>query len=139
MTDVHFSHGTDEWATPQRIFNQLAAEFGPFDCDVAASKENTKCKEFFDISTDGLHQEWKPRNWCNPPYSELKEWVTKARREQLKGNLTVMLIPARTDTVAFHESMYNKPNVEIRFLRGRLRFGDAANSAPFPSMVVIFK
>ena len=47
-----------------------------------------------------------------------------------------MLIPARTDTRAFHEYIYHK--AEIRFIRGRLKFGSAKNSAPFPSMVVVF-
>ena len=139
MNDIHFSHESDEWATPQKTFNQLAAEFGPFDLDVSATAENTKCVSFYDIAANGLEQDWKPKNWCNPPYSQLKQWVLKARREQLKGNMTVMLIPARTDTATFHDSIYNKENVEIRFLRGRLKFGDSANSAPFPSMVVIFK
>jgi hypothetical protein len=65
--------------------------------------------------------------------------VTKARREQLRGNLTVMLIPARTDTTIFHDSIYNQPSVEIRFVRGRLKFGGSETSAPFPSMLLIFK
>ena len=139
MNDVHFSQSTDEWATPLKTYNELNAEFGPFELDVSATEENTKCPAFYDIEANGLQQDWKSRNWCNPPYSQLKEWVTKARREQLKGNMTVMLIPARTDTACFHDSIYNKDNVEIRFLRGRLKFGDSKNSAPFPSMVVIFK
>ena len=48
-----------------------------------------------------------------------------------------MLIPARTDTKAFHEYIYRK--AEIRFVKGRLKFGNAQNSAPFPSMVVVFR
>jgi phage N-6-adenine-methyltransferase len=139
VDNVHFSHKTDEWATPQDLFNNLSTEFGGFDLDVAASVDNAKCTKFCDIENSGLDADWSPKNWCNPPYSEIKKWVTKARREQLKGNLTVMLIPARTDTAFFHDSIYQKPNVEVRFLRGRLKFGDAKNSAPFPSMVVIFR
>jgi hypothetical protein len=27
---------------------------------------------------------------------------------------------------------------EIRFIKGRLKFGDAKNSAPFPCVIVIF-
>jgi len=79
------------------------------------------------------------RVWCNPPYSELRAWIQKARVSAQFGTTTVMLIPARTDTAAFHDCIYNKPNTEVRFLRGRLKFGDSKNSAPFPSMVVIFQ
>lgn len=76
--------------------------------------------------------------WCNPPYGrEIGKWVEKAYNESLNGVTVVMLLPARTDTKWFHEFVYGK--TEIRFLRGRLKFGDSKNSAPFPSMVVIFR
>lgn len=68
------------------------------------------------------------------------DWVKKCSEEAKRPDTTVvMLIPARTDTAYFHDYIYKKPNVEIRFLRGRLKFGDGKNSAPFPSMVVIFR
>lgn len=137
MNDVHFSHQTDEWATPQDLFDKLNAEFH-FELDVCATGENAKCARFYTKEDGGLDNDWTARNWCNPPYSDIKRWVAKARREQLKGNMTVMLIPARTDTAFFHDSIYQQANVEIRFLRGRLKFGEATNSAPFPSMLVIF-
>lgn len=81
------------------------------------------------------------RVFCNPPYGKvLKDWVKKSYEESQKPNtLVVLLIPARTDTKYFHEYIYKKPNVEIRFLKGRLKFGESKNSAPFPSMLVIFK
>ena len=81
------------------------------------------------------------RVFCNPPYGrEIGKWVEKAYAENMIGGAyVVMLIPARTDTKWFHDYIYNKPNVEIRFLKGRLKFGDSKNSAPFPSMLVIFK
>jgi site-specific DNA-methyltransferase (adenine-specific) len=136
--EVHFSSKSDEWATPQAFFKQVSAEFGGFDLDVCATTENAKCDRFYAIDDDRLSQPWARKNWCNPPYSDIKRWVQKARREQLLGNQTVMLIPARTDTAIFHDSIYNQPNVDIRFIRGRLKFGDSKNSAPFPSMLVIF-
>lgn len=136
--DIHFSHNTNEWATPPEFFNRLHDEFD-FLLDTCATEENAKCTTFFTVHDNGLEQEWSARNWCNPPYSEIKLWVQKARREQLKGNLTVMLIPARTDTAFFHDSIYQQPRTEIRFIRGRLKFGGSKNSAPFPSMVVIFR
>ena len=78
------------------------------------------------------------RVFCNPPYGrELPKWIKKAHDEAEKGALVVMLIPARTDTRAFHDYIYHQ--AEIRFIRGRIKFGDAKTSAPFPSMVVIFE
>ena len=77
--------------------------------------------------------------FCNPPYGmEIKKWVRKCYEESKKPNtVVVMLIPVRTDTAYFHDYIYKKS--EVRFIRGRLKFGDAKNSAPFPSMVVIFR
>lgn len=77
------------------------------------------------------------RVWCNPPYSNLAEWIKKADAEKDNAEVIVMLIPARTDTKAFHEHIYHK--AEIRFIKGRLKFGGAKASAPFPSMVVIWR
>ena len=77
------------------------------------------------------------RVFCNPPYGrELPKWVKKCYEESLKGTLVVMLIPARTDTRWFHDYIYGK--AEIRFIKGRLKFGNAKQSAPFPSMVVVY-
>lgn len=77
--------------------------------------------------------------FCNPPYgSAIKDWVRKCSDESKKKNTTVvMLIPARTDTKYFNDYIYNKAK-EIRFIKGRLKFGNSKNSAPFPSMVVVF-
>lgn len=76
----------------------------------------------------------------NPPYGrEIGKWVKKAYEESTKGCTVVALLPSRTDTRYFHDYCYQKPNIEIRFIRGRLRFvGDSA-SAPFPSMIIIFR
>lgn len=76
--------------------------------------------------------------FVNPPYSDIKAWVQKAWQESTKPNtVVVMLIPARTDTRYFHEYILHRS--EIRFLKGRLKFGDSKNCAPFPSMLVIFR
>lgn len=77
--------------------------------------------------------------FCNPPYGrQLGKWIQKAYEESRTPNTTVvMLIPARTDTKAFHEYIYHK--AEIRFIKGRLRFGSSTVNAPFPSMVVVFR
>lgn len=76
--------------------------------------------------------------FCNPPYSKIAEWVRKCYEESLKaGTLVVMLIPARTDTKYFHDYILHRS--EIRFIKGRIKFGSEKNSAPFPSMIVIFR
>jgi phage N-6-adenine-methyltransferase len=138
-TAVMFSSQTDLWATPQEFFDKLNAEFG-FTLDPCATHENAKCDKYFTIKEDGLKQNWQGETvFCNPPYGRvIKDWVKKCYEESRKENTTVvMLIPARTDTSYFHDYIYNKAK-EIRFIRGRLKFGNAKNSAPFPSMVVVF-
>ena len=132
-----FSQATDEWATPQWLFDKLNDEFH-FTLDVCANVGNAKCKTFFSKEQDGLQQQWNGVVWCNPPYGrQIKHWVKKASETADNGNTVVMLIPARTDTEWFHEYVYGK--AEIRFIRGRVKFGGAKNSAPFPSMICVFR
>lgn len=133
-----FSSASDQWATPQWLFDDFNAEFG-FTLDACALSSNAKCTKYFTPEVDGLAQDWSGEVvWCNPPYGrEIGKWVKKCAEESKKNNTTVVaLLPARTDTRWFHEYIYHK--AEVVFLRGRLKFGDAKNSAPFPSMIVIF-
>ena len=137
-TELMFSSKTDMWSTPQSFYNKLNEEFD-FNLDPCSTNDNAKCEKYFTIDDDGLKQDWKGHTvFCNPPYGRvLKEWVQKCYEESLKPNTkVVMLIPARTDTIYFHKYIYNIAT--IRFLKGRLKFGECTNSAPFPSMVVIF-
>ena len=130
---VLFSSSTDQWETPEYVFDELDREFN-FTLDVAADERNKKCEKFFSKEDDGLSQEWSGTVWCNPPYGrQIGKWVKKA--SEAKGTV-VMLIPARTDTKWFHDYILGK--ADIRFIRGRLKFGGAKNGAPFPSMVVVF-
>lgn len=138
-TDLMFSSKTNEWATPQYLFDELNKEFN-FTLDPCATKENAKCKKFFTIEDDGLKQSWDNEIvFCNPPYGrQIKDWVKKA--SEAKGGIVVMLIPARPDTTYFHNYIYNK--AEIRFIKGRVKFNGlqkGSGAAPFPSMLVIFK
>lgn len=139
-TEVMFSSKTDLWETPQDLFDELNDEFG-FDIDVCATKENAKCSRYFTKEQNGLFQDWDGVVWCNPPYGrEIGKWVKKAYETNLReNNYIVMLLPARTDTKWFHDYIYQKNYVEIRFIKGRLKFGCSKNSAPFPSMVVVFR
>jgi site-specific DNA-methyltransferase (adenine-specific) len=135
-TSVHFSSATPEWETPQETFDALNKEFN-LNVDVCATEENNKCKIFLSKEVGGLDVSWKDmRCWMNPPYGrEIGKWIEKAATGG--AEIVVALLPARTDTRWFHSYIYNK--AEIRFIKGRLKFGGHKNSAPFPSMVVIFR
>lgn len=137
MTDVMYSSRTDLWETPQEFFNQLNDEFH-FTLDVCALSQNAKCENYYTPEQDGLKKPWMGTIWCNPPYGrQIGEWVRRGFFSSIEGNTVVMLLPARTDTRWFHDYIYNRS--EIRFIKGRLKFGGSRNSAPFPSMVVIFR
>ena len=138
-TDVMFSSATDNWSTPQDFFDKLNDEFH-FTLDVCADENNHKCEHYYTKEIDGLSRPWVGTIWCNPPYGrKIGEWVRRALFASVAGNTVVMLLPARTDTKWFHDYIYKRDNVEIRFIKGRLKFGGCKNSAPFPSMVVIFR
>ena len=131
-----FMSNTDLWATPQAFFDKLNEEFG-FTTDVCALPENAKCGHFFTAEQDGLKQEWRGVCWMNPPYGRtIGLWVAKAAEAARGGATVVCLLPARTDTRWWHEHCLG---AEVRFVRGRLKFGGSKNSAPFPSAVVIFR
>lgn len=136
---VHYSSESNEWATPQCFFDRLNNEFN-FTLDPCSDGTNAKCDKFFTQEDDGLAQTWGGYSvFMNPPYGrEIKNWVQKAYEESLKPNTTVVaLIPSRTDTQYWHDYIFNKAN-EIRFIKGRLKFGDGTGTAPFPSAVVIW-
>lgn len=136
--EVMLSSKSDEWSTPQNIFDDLNQEFD-FNLDPCSTEENHKCSFYFTKETDGLSQNWGGwRVFCNPPYSQIGKWVEKAFHEGHKdGTIVVLLIPARTDTKYFHDFILHRS--EIRFIKGRLKFGNHKSSAPFPSMIVIFR
>lgn len=146
----------DDWPTPWKFFLQLDRDFN-FTLDVCATPLSAKVSRycvppsaprvwgvetfrriFPDALVDGLTQSWTGhRCFMNPPYGrKIGAWVAKARREAERGALVVGLLPARTDTVWFHEHVY--PHAHIEFLRGRIKFEGAASSAPFPSMIAVW-
>lgn len=133
-----FSSNSDEWSTPEDFYKKLNKEFN-FTLDPCATDENHKTTKYFTKEQDGLSQNWQGNIiFCNTPYSNIAEWVKKCYCESLKENTTVvLLIPARTDTKYFHNYILNRS--EIRFVKGRLKFGNCKNAAPFPSMVIIFR
>lgn len=151
MNDVHYSSKTVEWETPQDLFDELNKEF-QFTLDACATPENAKCEKYFTLKDNGLAQRFEgERVWINPPYGRhISRWIQKAATEP--SELTVMLLPARTDTEAWHAYIFG--NAEVRFLKGRLKFGgggkqthhsrlrssyfDGEKDAPFASAIVIF-
>lgn len=134
---VHFSSATDQWATPIDLFEKLDAIFN-FQTDVCADKDNAKCAIFYDESINGLSQDWRGVCWMNPPYGrQIGDWVAKAYLSSIENGATVVcLVPARVDTKWWHDYCVKG---EMFFLKGRLKFGDAKNSAPFPSAIVVFR
>lgn len=138
--DVLFSHKSDEWSTPQWLFDNLNAKFN-FTLDPASDGVNNKCIKHYTPQTDGLSQNWNGETvFINPPYSKIYDWVKKAHDEAEKNSVsTVMLLPARTDTKWFHQFCLDQMLVKsITFIKGRLKFGNQKNPAPFPSMIVEF-
>ena len=152
-----FSKASDEWSTPQETFDALHAEFR-FGLDAAATRENSKCGENYygpdrelPSLRDSLAIAW-PRHtcaiWLNPPYSQCRVFIEKAARHVQQGPTVcpvVCLVPSRTDTRWWHEHVWDReshlpwPGVEIRFIKGRLKFRGAKCGAPFPSVVIIFR
>lgn len=129
-TKLMFSKKSDNWATPKTLFNELNKEFNfNFDPCPLNSEDLTS-----------LFKDWKGSIFINPPYSNIANFMDKAILEIKKGNAhtIVFLVPARTDTKWFHNYVL-KFNGEIRFIKGRLRFNNSKNPAPFPSLIIIFR
>ena len=137
--NVMFSSKSNEWETPKDFFEKLNWRFGPFTLDPCASEDSAKCTKYYTVNDDGLSKNWDNNTvFVNPPYGrEINSWIKKAFDESKNENTTVvMLIPARTDTRYWHD--YVMKAKEVHFVKGRLKFGDSSNSAPFPSAVVVF-
>lgn len=137
-TKTMFSSRNDTWETPQDFFDKLDDIFH-FDIDVCATADNAKCSVYYTPEDDGLQKTWKGTCWCNPPYGRnIREWIKKTYETAKSETGTVVcLIPSRTDTKYWHD--YVMKATGIFFVRGRLKFGNSKNSAPFPSAVVVFK
>ena len=134
--NIHFKSESNEWETPQDLYNELDKQYG-FTLDPCATPSNAKCDNFYTKQDDGLSQNWKRHVvFMNPPYGrEIGKWIKKASEE--KSACVVCLIPARTDTKYWHEFIFPKAH-KIMFIKGRLKFGGHTNSAPFPSAIVVF-
>tara|TARA_R110002051_G_scaffold25654_1_gene62584 strand:- start:33 stop:491 length:459 start_codon:yes stop_codon:yes gene_type:complete len=131
---VYEASGLDNWMTPPDLLEKLTEEYGEL---------YDPCPAYHDFSFDGLEIEWSRDKVCfvNPPYSQMKEWVKKSHDEWRAGSTVILLIPPRTCTRYFHD--YINERAEVRFIKGRLKFvhpnGEDSKSAPFPSILCIFK
>jgi len=135
---VGFSSESGEWDTPQTFFDKLDKQF-EFTLDPCATEANAKCEKYFTKEDDGLTQDWKGHTvFVNPPYGRgIGVWLKKGYEESKKHNtVVVILVPSRTDTKWWHD--YVMKAKEVHLVRGRLKFGDSDNAAPFPSAVVVF-
>jgi len=159
-TELMFSSKSDQHETPQDFYDKLNDIFN-FTLDPCCTKETAKCEKYFTEKENGLLQDWKGETvFMNPPYGRwIGKWVEKAYFESRQSNTVVVgLLPARTDTKWMHDFvfkinpslMYTFDHMEtfkaigksfpsLYFIKGRLKFGNAKNSAPFPSMVVVWK
>ncbi len=136
---VHYSSKSSEWATPQDFYERLNRAYD-FNLDPCATADTAKCKNYFTEEDDGLSKNWAGhRVFMNPPYGrEIGKWIKKAYEEGNNPHTTVVcLIPSRTDTKYWHD--YCMKADEIYFIKGRLKFGNSSNAAPFPSAVVVFR
>jgi phage N-6-adenine-methyltransferase len=138
IMSVLYSSATDEWSTPQAFFDKLNRRYH-FTLDPCATSDNAKCPIYFTREQDGLKQDWGThRVFCNPPYGrQIGAWARKCFESSQCGALVVLLVPSRTDTRWYHDWIEDK--AETSFLRGRLRFGGATSSAPFPSMLAVYQ
>jgi phage N-6-adenine-methyltransferase len=147
-----FSRTSDEWATPSCLYAELDAEFG-FTVDAAATAENATSPTYITREQNALvihwsaypsHRPGRPVVWLNPPYSGVRPFLAKAVTESSRGCTVVCLVPSRTDTRWWHESVWDasrhraRLGVDVRFLKGRLRFSNIG-TAPFPSALVIMR
>lgn len=136
--EAMFSSKTDDWSTPKEFFNKLDITY-KFTLDPCSTAMNAKCRLYFTEETNGLEESWEGHHvFMNPPYGrDIGKWIKKAFEESQKENtMVVALIPSRTDTKYWHDYCM-KANM-IYFVKGRLKFGESKNSAPFPSAVVVF-
>jgi len=134
---VHYSSQSNEWETPQDLFDDLDDEFH-FTLDPCCTKENTKCKKYYTAEDNGLSKSWAGEIvFMNPPYGrEIGKWAKKAYGEWQDGATVVCLVPSRTDTAYWHDYFMKG---EIRFIRGRVKFSNSKQGAPFPSAIIIFQ
>jgi phage N-6-adenine-methyltransferase len=138
----------ETWTTPKDFYNKCNQEFG-FGLDAAALQASTLVPDNWygpdhpiEERRDAFLRNWGEDSagaaiWLNPPYGKtIKAWMQKADEESQQGSTVVCLVPSRTDTAWFHDHCIHH---EVRYIRGRLKFGNSKNAAPFPSALVVMR
>ena len=138
MTSIHFKSNIQTWETPLDFFSKLDQLFS-FTLDACASDENAKVGNYYTVEQNALEQDWQGVVWCNPPYGrEQVKFIQKAYDESVKhGSIVVCLIPARPDTKVWQDLIFKHAD-QICFIKGRLKFGNSKDAAPFPSALIVF-
>ena len=136
--ELHFKSEKQTWETPLDFFSKLDQLFS-FTLDACASSDNAKVGNYYTVEQNALIKDWQGVVWCNPPYGrEQVKFIQKAYDESVKhGSIVVCLIPARPDTKVWQDLIFDKAN-QICFIKGRLKFGNSKDAAPFPSALVVF-
>ena len=128
-----FASNNQDWETPDDLFEKINKEFN-FMRDVCASPENAKCINFWTEEDSCLTKQWDGINWMNPPYKNMKVFIKKAYEER-DNAITVCLIPARTNTIWWHEYCMKG---EVYFIQGRPKFKGCIHGLPQPLALVVF-
>jgi phage N-6-adenine-methyltransferase len=144
FTHAGNSSTSETWTTPKELLEPLYSVFGTFDLDPCSPCSNgctapVKAKDYYTETDDGLSLPWFGRVFLNPPYNRsLSRWTAKAKAEVERGNaeMVVGLVPARPDTAYWHRDIAG--SASVFFLKGRLKFGNAEQVAPFPSCLVVW-
>ena len=151
MTACHSSargdgDGRDDWQTPRELFEAIEQRHRLcFALDAACETHNALCERAaaHDAGVDGLSLDWSTfgPTWVNPPYSEVRRWMQKARREGRRVPVAC-LVPCRPSTRWWAESVHSPHGLTcaafVDMLHGRVTFQGAPSGAPFPSAVVVY-
>jgi len=138
LQEAMVSSKSNEWETPQALFDELDREFH-FTLDPCATVSNAKCAKYYTKEQNGLKFGWENEVvFMNPPYGgNTGKWLAKAWHDSLKGAVVVCLLVAAPGRSYWHDYIFPYAD-EIRWLRGKITFGEAKEAAPFHSAVVIF-
>ncbi len=127
-----------DYCTPDDFMRAVIERFGSIDFDLAATKENTKAKRFYDLERNSLKQDWRKLKgtlWLNPPFNDIAPWARKCAQSVTQHNCILLLTPASVGSNWFHEYVINKANVLA--LNPRLSF-DSRNAYPKDLILSVF-
>lgn len=127
---------SDEFYTPRWLFNRLHDVFN-FTLDPASCEAADKGIRYINQEQDGRRVNWaNERIFCNPPFSLMKDFLTKTQTINLPS---VILVPARVETVYWHKLVWPQVD-EILVLKGRLQFerpgGELTKGVPFATVLL---